>query len=137
MIVLDGKRCVGCQACVAACRQAQAITDGVKPLSIGRGHRNGRYLYHITVCRHCPDPGCAQACPQEAFTVRSGVVFLDGSLCTGCGLCAGACPYGAVEVGERAAKCNLCAGGPGEPACVRTCPTGALAVGGEGKAEWE
>lgn len=125
MIVLDGERCVGCQACVVACRQAQARTDGARALVIGQDYRDGRYFYRIRVCRHCPEPECVKACPQGALALREGIVFFDCLLCTGCGLCAAACPYDAVEVGESAARCDLCPERPG-PACVRTCPTGAL-----------
>ena len=52
-----------------------------------------------------------------------------------------ACPFGAINMTERrgqvrgdgtlkkaANKCDLCYGLPGGPACVRVCPTEALAL---------
>ncbi|HUW65026.1 MAG TPA: 4Fe-4S dicluster domain-containing protein [Spirochaetia bacterium] len=128
MIVLDGSRCVGCQACVVACLQEHGRKDLVKALVIRRDYRDGRYEYRINVCRHCTDPECIPACPEGAFVVREGVVFLDVELCAGCGICVDACLYGAVSLGERAGKCNLCSHREGVPACVKTCPTGALTV---------
>lgn len=118
---------------MVACRQARALEGEAGVLVIERQFQYGGHFYRIRVCRQCPDPECAKVCPQEALAVRDGIVFLDGSLCTGCGLCAAACPYGAVQVRERAAKCNMCTGRPGKPPCVRTCPTGALSTGGEWK----
>ena len=56
----------------------------------------------------------------------SGAVLIDRAKCTGCGLCAEACPVCAIVMDKQAGiarKCDLCGG---DPACVRYCPTGAL-----------
>ena len=128
MIVLDGSRCVGCQACVVACLQEQGRQDMAKALQIRSVCRGGRFAYEISVCRHCPEPACVPACPEGAFVLREGLVFLDDALCSGCGSCVEACPYGAVSLGDRAGKCNLCSHRAGVPACVKTCPTDALTL---------
>ena len=53
------------------------------------------------------------------------VVSIDESICGGCGVCVGMCPYGALSLnGSGVAECNevLC---EGCGTCVATCPTGA------------
>ena len=66
-------------------------------------------------------------------------LLTDPGLCTGCGICAGLCPFGCMtmEDGQPSAGegCTLC----GE--CVRGCPQGALAIRRQGTEEdtrgWE
>jgi len=43
----------------------------------------------------------AAVCPVNAITVYYGKPRVDYSKCVGCGLCAEACPYGAVKCWER------------------------------------
>jgi Fe-S-cluster-containing dehydrogenase component len=82
-------------------------------------------------------------CPTGASYKRSedGIVLVNEDACIGCGLCAWACPYGAREMDADAGvmkKCTLCVDRiynenlpeeDREPACVRTCPTGARHFG--------
>ena len=135
MLLHNPELCVGCLACMVACQQEHDLPAGIHPLKVT--WRPGRapvpaYVYEANVCRHCLTPPCREVCPGEAWVVRDGFAVLDPDLCTGCGACADACPYGAVEMDllrGLPVKCDLCRkralqGLP--PACVRTCPVGAL-----------
>jgi Fe-S-cluster-containing dehydrogenase component len=116
-LVIDEAFCWGCKTCEVACKQENGAPDGVKLISVredGPKLANGRldFTYRVTVCRHCPEPPCADACPVGAICKRAdGIVILDEAQCTGCGACTEACPYGAIAFDEGkgiAQKCNLC-----------------------------
>jgi Fe-S-cluster-containing dehydrogenase component len=137
-LFIDPGRCIGCQACVSACRECDS-------------HR-GRSMIHLdylgegldvssmpTVCMHCEDPvaPCAQVCPAEAIQITpDGVVHdADKSRCIGCGNCVNACPMGVPKIDLEAKlqfKCNLCYDRTSHglaPMCATVCPTGALFYG--------
>ena len=44
---------------------------------------------------------CVQVCPFDAMQVKDGVVRVDMSRCTGCGMCVSACPRGVLELVPR------------------------------------
>jgi anaerobic dimethyl sulfoxide reductase subunit B (iron-sulfur subunit) len=76
------------------------------------------------------------ACPTQAISKRAedGIVIVHENLCIGCHACATVCPFGAPQFpdGTRMSKCDFCVARVEnglEPACVRTCPTRALAFG--------
>ncbi len=97
-MVVDLRRCVGCQTCTAACKLANATPPGVQwrrvlDMEFGE-YPNVRRAFVPVGCQHCDDPPCAQVCPSTATKKRAdGIVTMDYDLCIGCAYCAVACPY--------------------------------------------
>jgi Fe-S-cluster-containing dehydrogenase component len=116
-LIIRHELCWGCRACEVACKQENGAPDGIHLISVwqdGPRIRDGKLdvVFQVTVCRHCDDPPCVDACPEEAISKREdGMVILDDEKCLGCGLCQEACPYDAIAmdaVNGAARKCNLC-----------------------------
>ncbi|MFH0911398.1 MAG: 4Fe-4S dicluster domain-containing protein [Planctomycetota bacterium] len=121
--------CIGCQAHSAACHRVRFEAHGFQRAGV---EAVGSFP---TVCRHCEDPACVKACPREAMRKESdGTVRRSANLCSGCRSCLLACPFATLGDLEPLAdfsmsKCNLCfdrVRDGKDPACVATCPTGAL-----------
>lgn len=104
--------------------------------------RNGKFawLFARRACMHCEDASCAIVCPANAiFKTDEGFVHIDQEWCVGCGNCALACPFLVPHKDHHigtARKCTACTTvglnrqEEGlDPACVTTCPTGALKFG--------
>ncbi len=135
--LLDLHRCVGCSACVIACRLENGWPAGagwrrVLPLNLRR-HPDGPTYFLSVACHHCDAPACEAACPANAYERRpDGVVLHHADRCLGCRYCEMACPFGSPRLDEGRGvmgKCDLCARrvDAGEaPACVAACPTDAL-----------
>lgn len=98
VMVADLRRCVGCQACTAACKEANATPPGVQwrrvvDLEVGE-YPDVKRVFVPTGCQHCADPPCMHVCPTTATGQRAdGIVTIDYDLCIGCAYCAVACPY--------------------------------------------
>ena len=137
----DASSCSGCKACQVACKDKNDLPAGVLwrrvyEVSGGSWQQLGDawvtdvFAYNLSVaCNHCVHPKCAGVCPTDAYVQREdGIVYIDGSKCSGCGYCAWACPYSAPRYNPELGlmtKCNFCyhevdAGLP--PACVAACP---------------
>jgi tetrathionate reductase subunit B len=89
-----------------------------------------------TLCNHCEQPSCADACPLEAITKSDrGIIILLEEVCDGCQACLDACPYGVIEFNDEkgiAEKCNLCIHRIKvglEPFCVICCEGQAIHFG--------
>jgi Fe-S-cluster-containing dehydrogenase component len=116
-LTIDNDLCWGCKTCEVACKQENRAADGVKLISVqehGPGLIDGQldFSFYVSVCRHCDDPACVEACPEEAIGQRDdGLVIMDDTLCSGCQACLEACPYDAMVFDEGkniAQKCHLC-----------------------------
>ncbi len=116
-LVIDHEACWGCKTCEVACKQENNSADGIKLISVSEKGPEMvddtlDLVFHLTVCTHCDDPPCADACPEEAITKRQDViVVIDYERCTVCQLCIEVCPYKAIAFDKDkgiAQKCNLC-----------------------------
>lgn len=136
--LLDLARCVGCGACVLACRLENQLPAGVawrRIVSVNLPRHGGGPTWHLSLaCHHCAHPPCRDACPTGALEKGpDGVVRLHAERCMGCRYCEMACPFGAPAFDAATGimtKCHLCHPRLDRglaPACVAACPTGALA----------
>lgn len=93
---------------------------------------------------HCTQAGCVSVCPTGAlYHHEMGFVAYDKGLCSGCGYCLEACPFdvprrsgGNLTVWGKMDKCTFCQDRVTnglEPACVKSCPPGALKFGDRGQ----
>ncbi len=98
VMVADLRRCVGCQTCTAACKEANGTPPGVqwrRVLDIEAGeYPDVSRVFVPSGCQHCDRPPCMEVCPTTATGKRAdGLVTIDYDLCIGCSYCIMACPY--------------------------------------------
>lgn len=97
-MVIDLRRCVGCDSCTVACRVENFTPPGILWCDIRKSER-GSYpdakLISIPVnCYHCKNPPCVKVCPTGAsYKQEDGVVLVDYEKCIGCQACILSCPY--------------------------------------------
>jgi molybdopterin-containing oxidoreductase family iron-sulfur binding subunit len=100
-MVIDTRRCVGCRACVVACKAENKTPPGVAYTVVLEGVLGNRPddkpLFMTKPCFHCENPPCVDVCPVGATFKRrqDGIVVVDYDRCIGCRYCMTACPYGA------------------------------------------
>ncbi|MCJ7605736.1 MAG: 4Fe-4S dicluster domain-containing protein [Dehalococcoidales bacterium] len=103
------------------------------------------WLFTRQACMHCTDAGCVKVCPNGSLyhNKETGFVEYNKDTCTGCGYCIDACPFSIPRSNRnlltgigKMDKCTLCTtqglnrlDAGMAPACVKTCPPGALAYG--------
>jgi len=156
--LIDVTKCIGCKACQIACMEWNDLRDDVgscnghydNPADLSdqswtlmrfAEYENDKgdleWLIRKDGCMHCADPGCLKACPAPGAIVQyaNGIVDFVEENCIGCGYCVTGCPFNVPRISKKdkkAYKCTLCSDRVGvglEPACVKTCPTGAIVFG--------
>ena len=95
---IDLERCVGCQACVIACKTENGTPRNIHWMRVLEKEEgvfpDARRSFTPVRCNHCANPPCVAACPTGAFVQRAdGVVVVNDSLCVGTMACLTACPY--------------------------------------------
>ena len=158
--LIDVSICIGCKACQVACNEWNDLRDEVghnvgvydNPADLTAEtwtlmrfdeveNEAGKleWLIRKDGCMHCADPGCLKACPQPGAIIQyaNGIVDFQSEHCIGCGYCIAGCPFDVPRISQKdnkAYKCTLCVDRVSvgqEPACVKTCPTGAINFGGK------
>ena len=156
--LIDVSKCIDCKACQTACMEWNDLRDEVgettgvydNPIDLTSQswtvmrfteYENPKgdleWLIRKDGCMHCEDPGCLKACPSPGAIVQytNGIVDFHQENCIGCGYCVAGCPFDVPRISKqdsRAYKCTLCSDRVAvgqEPACVKTCPTGAIMFG--------
>ncbi len=121
-LLFDGTLCIGCRACIAACKESNGMPPEHTALAIGdywdapldisgntlnviKVFRDGTglnkdqekdgFAFTKVSCMHCVDPSCVSACPVSAMTKDpiTGIVKYSVDACIGCRYCVAACPF--------------------------------------------
>lgn len=155
-LLIDSFKCTACRGCMVACKQWNHLPAESTGLSgsyenppslspstltrilfqeIGTGE-DLKWIFRKEQCLHCSQAACLALCPSNAiFQNRYGFVEVKAERCIGCGICQKFCPFKIARVNQRthkAVKCTFCVDRIEQgltPACVKTCPTGALRFG--------
>jgi Fe-S-cluster-containing dehydrogenase component len=154
-MIVDKNKCVGCYACVVACKLQNNLppfnTDlpegDPKGPNLMRVHEVGPkvdgenvvYYFQPISCMHCLDAPCIKNCPRNALSKdeKTNVTLVDRDKCVGCKICLLSCPFGAPQfLDKKVFLCNLCIDRspiegetPGKTACEAVCQSRAIFVG--------
>lgn len=110
-MVIDMRRCYGCNSCAMACKVENNVPDGiwwskaktvggdVEDTPAGEEPSDLSMRYFTYACQHCDEPACVDVCPTGASMKREedGIVTIDWETCIGCKTCITACPYDGVR----------------------------------------
>ncbi|EJS89901.1 FdxH [Pasteurella multocida subsp. multocida str. Anand1_buffalo] len=155
--LIDVTTCIGCKACQVGCSEwndiraepeaCVGVYDNPTDLNakawtvmkFNEVEENDRleWLIRKDGCMHCAEPGCLKSCPAPGAIIQyaNGIVDFQSDKCIGCGYCIAGCPFNVPRMNpddNRVYKCTLCVDRVTvgqEPACVKTCPTGAIRFG--------
>jgi len=147
-MVIDLRRCTGCNACTASCKTAYDVPLGESRIwlmeaEVGAFPNTKRNVLP-RLCNQCDQPSCIRSCPTKAtFKHPDGFVQQRYNRCIGCRTCMVACPYNArffLPEHRRdprnprnvADKCDFCIVRVTRglaPICVNSCTGGAMIFG--------
>ena len=106
-MIQDNTRCIGCRACMVACKSWNDQPEDKTDFFAGEGYQNPRdldannynlitfneivtgakpdWVFGRQLCMHCEHPACASACPTTALNKTAiGAVVFDEDRCIGC-----------------------------------------------------
>jgi len=141
----DQEKCVGCYACVLACKLKNHLEPDVfwRRIVWADTHKSVDDIpsFVSLPCMHCENPLCVKVCPADAITKREedGIVLVDQDKCLGrdeCDKCLKACPYKIPQFGTsnnaKMEKCDFCIDMLNQgkrPDCVIHCSHSAMDAG--------
>ena len=133
---IDPSRCIGCNACVAACAECETHA-GISMIHLETIARGNTVQTTPIICMHCDEPACAAVCPADAIKrTPDGVVQTSlKPRCIGCTNCVFACPFGVPKYDsaiDQMMKCDMCYDRTSigkKPMCATVCPSQALFFG--------
>ena len=157
-IFIDTTLCTACRGCQVACKQwhnlpaektvnrgtyqnpADLSFDTYKLVRFEEVEVGGKlkWLFFPDQCRHCLEPPCQETAddPGAIFTdsATGAVVYTARTKNLDAGAVTDSCPYNIPRAAADGtlAKCDMCLDRVEnglEPACVKTCPTGAMNFG--------
>jgi Fe-S-cluster-containing dehydrogenase component len=140
-MAVDVTTCVGCAACVIACKTENGVADGFSRDWIVTETNGAFPNLEMTIqserCHHCAAAPCITSCPTGASHYGpGGIVLVTADKCTGCKACIASCPYGARFIDPNTGtidKCTFCAhrvdNDEYTTACQEVCPTDSIVFG--------
>jgi len=158
-IVVDTSKCTACRGCQVACKQWNQLPgtetknvgtyenppdvsfDTYKVVRFSEGTNGGgkAYWYFFTEqCRHCLSPGCMAAAEKDEIVQdekTGAVLFTPATKDVDFKATLEGCPYNIPRQDPKTkvmSKCTMCFDRITNnmiPACVKSCPTGAMVFG--------
>jgi len=158
-MLVDASKCkTGCEECIKACNQENAINEipnnprqgsqWIRKIELKPKQGTAPNLSLPMMCQHCSEPPCVDVCPTGASFKRvDGIVLVDRHTCIGCRYCMMACPFKARSLVHQpltqqnpqvprgmgcVESCTFCVHRVDRglrPACSEACPEGALTFG--------
>lgn len=134
--IVDNSRCIGCGACVRACKTENGVPESYfrtwveryeinkdeeirvdSPKGAIESFKNDNFesseivksFFVPKLCNHCYSSACEQVCPVGAsYHTPDRVVLIDKEHCVGCGYCVQACPYGCRYIDHDKGTADKC-----------------------------
>jgi formate dehydrogenase iron-sulfur subunit len=155
---IDTTTCTGCRGCQIACKQWKKLpaektvnrgsfqnpedlsfsTYKLVRMSEAEINKKLQWLFFPDQCRHCTEPPCLEAAgePQAIYKDKAtgAVIYTKVTKDLDADSIIQSCPYNIPRKGPDGslAKCDMCIDRVSNgllPACVKTCPTGAMNFG--------
>ncbi|NVM22944.1 MAG: 4Fe-4S dicluster domain-containing protein [Desulfobacterales bacterium] len=155
---VDTTLCMACRGCQVACKQWNGL-PAEKTVNRGSYQNPAdlsfvtyklvrfnevvvggklKWLFFPDQCRHCLEPPCEMTADDTDAIYRDkatgAVIYTEKTKSVDAQAVIDSCPYNVPRAGKDGtlAKCNMCIGRAKSgqlPACVKTCPTGAMNFG--------
>ncbi|WML54438.1 4Fe-4S dicluster domain-containing protein [Neobacillus sp. PS3-12] len=137
--IVNSDKCIGCHSCEMACKNFNLLDPQIRWRKVYKiqedAYGSPTRMSMSLACNHCEHPQCLKVCPVDAYTKREdGIVIHNDDICIGCKMCTKACPYQVPQYNVEkkiVQKCHMCYERQDQglkPACVASCPVGAIDV---------